>query len=356
MSAASDLVRDAFRTQERGLDLRSGLAGASAGVGPLAVGLAIDEPVAGLVAAIGGLNAALCVPRARLGVRAWWAALLLLGGTAALALADAGTSSDAGLVLLSAAWAALWAFFRAAGPTGALLGFAVSAMLVIFAGLPATAPLGERLGWLVLGMVPGAVVMVLARRASPGEVFAGREALRPVRDAPLHDRTLQAHSLRLAIAVAAGTLLYRVADLPHGYWVPLTILAVLQPTVRSTRVRSLQRTAGTLVAGAVVVGVTFATDSRWPLVACAAAAAFFLYAVSERGYFWLVVLVTPTVLFMLSAVDFQGDTVAFDRVADSMLGILIGVVFGELAGALGELGDRAPPGRPSDPATPPSAP
>jgi len=98
-------------------------------------------------------------------------------------------------------------------------------------------------------------------------------------------------------------------------------------------VRSLQRAAGTLLAAALIVGITLATDHRWPLLACAAGTAFLLYALDERGYFWLVVLLTPTVLLMISAVDFEGDTVAVDRVADSMLGIVIGLIFGELAGA-----------------------
>ena len=58
-------------------------------------------------------------------------------------------------------------------------------------------------------------------------------------------------------------------------------------------------------------------------------------------------LLTPTVLLMISAVDFEGDTVALDRVADSMLGIVIGLAFGELA----SLGPRIREARrrPSDP-------
>ena len=54
-------------------------------------------------------------------------------------------------------------------------------------------------------------------------------------------------------------------------------------------------------------------------------------ALRERGYFWLVVMVTPTALLMLSAVDFEGDTVAFDRVSNSLIGIVIGLAFAELA-------------------------
>ena len=124
---------------------------------------------------------------------------------------------------------------------------------------------------------------------------------------------------------------------------PLTTLAVLQPTGRSTIVRSLQRVVGTLLAAALIVGVLLATDNRWLLVACAVATAFLLYALDERGYFWLVVLLTPTVLLMISAIDFEGDTVALDRMADTVLGIVIGLAFGELANAATRIRDARRP-------------
>jgi hypothetical protein len=319
------VLRDAFRTEEPTIDVRSGAAGALAALGPLLIGLAIDQPIPGAVAAIGGLNAALCVPRAGLRPRAWWGSLCVLGGAGALLVADAASGSDVALVLATLGWVAAWSLFRAAGAEGALLGFAVSAMLVIYAGLPITGSADRRLLWYALGAVPGAAVMILARGGSGGAVPSRRDFARGLRD-----RALLWHVGRLSVATAAGTVVYLAGDLSHGYWVPLTILAVLQPTARSTQVRGIQRAAGTLVAAAIVIGVTAVTGDRWPLAACATVSAFFLYAIRQRGYFWLVVLLTPTALFMLSAVDFQGDRVAFDRVADSMIGILIGLVFGEL--------------------------
>ena len=254
-------------------------------------------------------------------------------------VARAASKGDARLALLSFAWVAVWAFFRAAGPTGALLGFANSAVFVIVAGLPTTAPLGEQLTWFALGAVSGLALMVLARGRPKRSIPVGREALRKVRSAPLHDNALRAYALRLAVAVGAGSLLYRLVDLPHGYWVPLTTLAILQPSDHGTVLRSLQRVAGTLLAAALIVGVLLATDNRWLLAACAAATAFLLYALDERGYFWLVVLLTPTVLLMISVIDFEGDTVALDRVADTVLGIVIGLAVGELAKAPARIRD-----------------
>src|SRR5829696_5871347 len=164
--------------------------------------------------------------------------------------------------------------------------------------------------------------MVLARARHAGAVPFGGAVLRKVGAAPLRDPALRAHAARLAVSVAAGTLLYVLLGIEHGYWLPLTTLAVLQPSEHGTRVRSVQRAAGTLAGAALIVAIVLVTDAPWPLVTCAAAGAFTLYALRERGYFWLVVLLTPTVLLMLSAVDFEGDTVALDRIADSTLGIV----------------------------------
>jgi hypothetical protein len=321
-----DVFREAFQTQERGVDVRSGLAGALAVIAPLALGLALDEQIAGVIASIGGLNAALGVPRAGTKARIWWGTITVLGGAGGVLVADATSGSDAAFVVATFFWVGAWGLLRAAGPTGAVVGFASGAMLVVYGGLPISTPLDERLLWYAAGAVPGALLMILAR--------AGGSATMPARQVfvrALHDRALFWHVVRLATAVSAGTLVYLLADLAHGYWIPLTTLAVLQPAHHATDVRSVQRGAGTVLAAVLVITITAVTDERWPLVVCAGVTAFLLYALRERGYFWLVVMITPTALLMLSAVDFEGDTVAFDRVSNSLIGILIGLGFAELA-------------------------
>ena len=340
MSAASEFVREAFRTDVRDVDWRAGLAGAVGGVTPLAIGLAVDDTVAGLTAALGVLNTAICVPRGNLRARLWWGSLAVFGGVGAVVVAhDAAAAADAVFVLLSAAWIGGWAFFRAAGPSGGMVAFAISAVFLVLAGLPATAPLGEGLAWYFAGAVLGLALMTAARAGSEASGPAGAEALRSVWGSARRDRALRAHAVRAAVAVGAASLVYRLLDLPHGYWVPLTTLAVLQPTLHGTHVRGLQRGAGTLGGVALVVLITVVTGAAVPLLACAAATAFLLYAIWERGYFWLTVLLTPTVLLMVGAVDFEGDATALDRAGDSALGIVIGLGIGELLAALVRLKD-----------------
>jgi Fusaric acid resistance protein-like len=333
-----DLVQEAFRTEERRIDWPAAAAGSLAAIGPLAVGLAVDQLAAGLTAGIGGLNTALCVPRAPLATRSRWGALAAAGGAASAVLADLSAPHTWSVVLATLVWVGAWALLRAKGPTGALVGFATAAVFTILAGFPSAPPAGQRVLWFAMGALPALVLMACARRDSgrrspPAAVSAG---------------ALGAHAARLAVAVAGGTLLYRAVDLPHGYWVPLTTLAILQPGEHATRVRALQRAVGTLGGAALILAVTLVTDNSWAIVACAGAAAFWLYALDERGYFWLVVMLTPTALLMMSVVDFEGESIVAERVANSAVGIVIGLAIGEAV--------RLPPHRwLSSPATPTSA-
>jgi hypothetical protein len=343
VSEARQLVAEAFEVEQRGFDLRAGAAGALAALGPLAIGVAVDEPAIGITASLGGLNAALTVP---LGVDLrrglLWGLLAVFGGAASAALATLVAPSTVALVAATFVWTAVWSYLRAGGRTGALVAFVIAAQLVILAGLPSEG-LGDtaRGLWHLAGGALGLTLMIAAcgfRSRNAGHFAAtqphgGTAALLEAGLATLRaaarDRRLATHALRLAGIVAATTLLYRELDLIHGYWVPVTILAVLQPE-HDSRVRAVQRAAGTFGGTAVVVAIVALTASEWTLVAFAAASAFFLYALRPRGYFWLVVLLTPTVPLMTSALDYQSVEIAIERAVNSAAGIAIGLGWGEL--------------------------
>src|SRR5690606_36248598 len=63
------------------------------------------------------------------------------------------------------------------------------------------------------------------------------------------------HAVRLSVCVAGSDLFVRVADIPRGYWLPLTILLSLQPAFAATVSRGLLRIGGTALGLAVVTGL-----------------------------------------------------------------------------------------------------
>jgi hypothetical protein len=349
---ASGVWAEAFRVGRRGIDVRAGLAGALATCTPLTLGVAIGEPEIGVTACFGGLNAALAVPRGVLRERVGWGAGAALACCASVALATAVQDSVAASVAAGFALVGFAAFLRTFGPTGGLTGFVIGAIYVITNGIPA-APLdvGERVQWFALGSLAGVVLMVAAyaRDAPPARPWATPlttvlvRGARQLRSAIAGDALLRAHALRLVSIVAATMLLVRLLELEHGYWVPLTVLAVLQPDEHASDVRAVQRAAGTLVGTALIALLTIMTGEQWLMVAGQGIAAFGLFALFARGYFWLVVLLTPTALLTLDAVDYQGVADAIQRAGWSTLGILLGLAVAELCWRLAPHHPRTTP-------------
>ena len=124
-------------------------------------------------------------------------------------------------------------------------------------------------------------------------------------------------------AYAVSAALGAAALVTFGYWIPLTALAVLQPDGHSSRVRALQRTTGTLLGTAAVVVVAEVTDATGVIVALVAVAAFALFALRSRSYHWLVTLLTPTALLMISTVGFDGRDLALDRLGTTAAGVAL---------------------------------
>ena len=138
------------------------------------------------------------------------------------------------------------------------------------------------------------------------------------------------HAVRAAVLVALATLGYRLLHVPDGYWIPLAVVAVLQPDSMASRTRAIQRALGTLVGVAVAGAVIAVTHVEVVLVACVFVTAGGLFALKARNYFWMVALITPLVLLMLSAVHPDGLRIVAYRVADTFAGTALALVAAEV--------------------------
>jgi hypothetical protein len=195
-------------------------------------------------------------PRGVLRDRLGWGAGAALACCVSVALATAVQASVAASVAVAFGWIGLAAFLRTFGRNGGLTGFVTGAIFVITNGIATESlDVADRVLWFGLGAVGGVALMVAAyARDAPPPIPAATplptvllRGARQLRDAVAGDALLRAHALRLASIVAATTLLYRLLGLEHGYWVPLSVLAVLQPDEHASDVRALQRATGTLV-------------------------------------------------------------------------------------------------------------
>jgi uncharacterized membrane protein YccC len=136
------------------------------------------------------------------------------------------------------------------------------------------------------------------------------------------------HAVRLAATVAAGTGLYRALDLPHGYWVPLTVLFILRPDFGSTFTRGLQRYIGT-AAGVVLATVIAAAFDPGPyaLAALATVLAVGIFAFLLSNYALFTVSVTAFIVFLISFGGIPEYKTALQRLLASVIGATLTLGF-----------------------------
>jgi uncharacterized membrane protein YccC len=129
------------------------------------------------------------------------------------------------------------------------------------------------------------------------------------------------HGLRLGIALAIGVALYRALDLPHGYWVPLTVVFVMRPDYGSTFSRGLQRYAGTVIGAVVATALTVLLDpGDWTLAILVAIFAAILYATLFAQYAIFTAAITAMIVFFVAFDGVREWAAVTDRLLDTAIG------------------------------------
>jgi uncharacterized membrane protein YccC len=163
----------------------------------------------------------------------------------------------------------------------------------------------------------------LWRPALPGRLGTMAAA---VRANLTKDSSVLRHAVRLGAAAAIGTAIARFADVPHGYWIPLTVVMVLRPETAHTYTRCVGRVAGN-VAGIVVASVVILVLHPVGFTAAALAVLFLgvAYAASGVGYVALSAALAAMVVFL---VDIGGATghAAGDRLIATLIGGALAVL------------------------------
>lgn len=137
-------------------------------------------------------------------------------------------------------------------------------------------------------------------------------------------------ALRTAFAVFVSVLVYRYFALLQGFWVPLTVVIVMQATTAATLRKGLQRFLGTMVGillGSILLLKIHNVYIIDTLLIVFLFLAYYLKAFNLINYGIFVIPISITVVFLVSTfVPVEAQALIVARLYDTIIGAIIGVV------------------------------
>jgi uncharacterized membrane protein YccC len=137
---------------------------------------------------------------------------------------------------------------------------------------------------------------------------------------PRVDRALLRFILRLGTLLALSVFVYKWFEIPHGYWLGLTLVVVMQPDYGSTRQRAAERVLGTVLGSVLASGLLFLHPPHAALLTAAAIVAFFFALFLKRRYDVAVVFLTVMVVLLTEIGGSVTWELTFERLACTLAG------------------------------------
>jgi len=139
------------------------------------------------------------------------------------------------------------------------------------------------------------------------------------------------HALRISITSAIAVLLAHIIHMPHSYWIPLTAVVIMAPDFGgSFLIRTLQRGAGTILGGLLAVLIISQIQSQLLIIIILIISTFLAISMLTINYAVFVFFLTPLVVTMYSISDIGDWHIPLDRVLDTLAGIALTLIGGQL--------------------------
>ena len=283
-------------------------------LGSLKIALILMAPLVIVYASAGGV-AALAVA---MGYTGSLTPALTLRPTYSLALALPAAMTGvvaagiAGQALAAACFVALACLLIAPAnivQNGLLSG--IPTIAAVYACLPARQDPVQVGAWMLAGGAIVVGVSALTRRGKSAE---------PVRVDPW---TAWAHAIAMAGVVGVIVLILGVVEIPHGYWIAMTMTIVLRPYGTETQSVARQRVVGTTL-GTVLALALAVVLPGWAALAVAVALLVLVVANALMGrYSQQVMFLTPFIVLIGSGSGEEAVGIAVQRVAATLLGALL---------------------------------
>lgn len=142
---------------------------------------------------------------------------------------------------------------------------------------------------------------------------------------------------RIALGAGIAAFAVHAAGAAHPAWAAMGAVAVMQGShLHISMNRALQRMAGTMVGALIVWAILAQSPSVWAVIALLVVIQLVTEIVIGSNYAFGQILVTPMALLMtfLSAPHVLGTAMVPERVADTLVGAMIGMVLAVLGSTL----------------------
>lgn len=128
------------------------------------------------------------------------------------------------------------------------------------------------------------------------------------------------HSLRLGVMTMIGYGVGMLFSVQNPYWILLTLIVIMRPTFGLTKTRSKERTIGTLIGGALAVGIVLITQNTTVYGVLAIVSLVIAFSMVQRNYKAAATFITLSVVFIYALLRPDIFNVIQYRVTDTLIG------------------------------------
>ena len=341
MAFGSGIGRQLIHVEKKNLLIRRSIRTAAVATGLPLIAWALGVPDAivplGVGALFVGISESNIHPLRRARFMLWTTAWLMATSALGFLVAE----NPIVVVLASAVVAAVSGWVGVAGPSVGLVGVLSLVLFTITVGVPDSMRLSvATVAFVGLGGLVQVALFLLVNRlrtsaaGTPPPRAPTTLWFRLTHPGDQRDMFVR-HALGVMIAIVVATAISQFLEVPHQYWIPMTVAWIFKPDLKDTVMRVTERVVGTLAAiGVAFVWETYVGSSHGLRLIVAGIGAYLLLAFLTANYTVATFGVTSFVLALFAmAGDLYEQTVIFRLLATLAAGAIVIVVIFAARGA-----------------------
>lgn len=134
------------------------------------------------------------------------------------------------------------------------------------------------------------------------------------------------HSLRIAVVTMVGYIIGLIFDLQNSYWILLTLVVIMRPAYGLTKIRSQERTIGTLIGSAIAIAIVLLVNSVIIYAILAVISFVLSLAMIQRNYKSAAIFITLNVIFIYTLIVPDIFSVIQFRIIDTLIATTLAVL------------------------------